>query len=42
MNDKARESLVEQVRSHAFLREYVAFVHGRPVRDRGTWSIISS
>ncbi len=37
MNDKARESLVEQVRSHAFLREYVAFVHGRPVRDRGTW-----
>lgn len=37
MNPVAREHLLAQVRSHAMLREYVAFVQGRPPTPRGVW-----
>ncbi len=36
-NPIARERLIDQVRSHAMKREYVAFVEGRPPAAKGTW-----
>lgn len=36
-NPVARERLIDQVRSHAMKREYVAFVEGRPPASKGTW-----
>ena len=37
MNPKARESLVQQVRSHSFLREYLAIGEGELAQKRGQW-----
>lgn len=33
----ARESLIEQVRSHGLVREYVAYVEGLPEPIKGSW-----
>jgi len=37
MNRSARAHLIEQVRTHAMQREYIAFVEGKPQQPRGTW-----
>ncbi|MFO1477328.1 MAG: RluA family pseudouridine synthase [Verrucomicrobiota bacterium] len=37
MNPAARESLIDQVRSHRMNRVYIAYVEGRPKSPRGTW-----
>jgi 23S rRNA pseudouridine1911/1915/1917 synthase len=37
MNPAARRHLIEQVSSHTMIREYVAFVQGRPPSAKGTW-----
>ncbi len=37
MNPEARESLVQQVRSHSFLREYLAIGEGELAQKRGQW-----
>lgn len=36
-NDSAREGLIQQLRSHEFLREYIAFANGETTADSGTW-----
>ena len=36
-NQAARTSLIEQLRRHEFLREYVAYVKGLPAEPSGTW-----
>lgn len=37
MNPEARESLIQQVRSHSFLREYLAIGEGELTQKRGQW-----
>lgn len=37
MNPSAREHLVKQVRSHSFIREYLALGEGLPKEPRGQW-----
>ena len=37
MNPDARESLIKQVRSHSFLREYLAIGEGELTQKRGQW-----
>ncbi len=37
LNPAAREHLIEQLKSRAMKREYVAFVEGRPQTPKGTW-----
>jgi 23S rRNA pseudouridine1911/1915/1917 synthase len=37
MNPEAREHLVQQVRTHSFLREYLALGDGTPATAKGTW-----
>ncbi|MEO0508315.1 MAG: RluA family pseudouridine synthase [Verrucomicrobiota bacterium] len=37
MNQSAREHLVKQVRSHSFIREYLALGDGLPREPRGQW-----
>jgi len=37
LNPAAREHLIEQLKSRAMKREYVAFVEGRPPVPKGTW-----
>jgi 23S rRNA pseudouridine1911/1915/1917 synthase len=37
MNPNARQSLIEQVSSHAMKRQYIAFVDGRAQTPKGTW-----
>jgi 23S rRNA pseudouridine1911/1915/1917 synthase len=37
MNPQAREHLVDQVRSHSFIREYLALADGVPDPAKGTW-----
>src|SRR6266571_379848 len=37
LNPTAREHLIEQLKSRAMKREYVAFVEGRPPAPKGTW-----
>lgn len=37
MNPEAREHLVQQVRGHSFIREYLALGDGRLVQRRGIW-----
>lgn len=36
-NDTARARLIHQLRSHDFLREYIAFANGEPSVESGTW-----
>ncbi len=37
MNDSARSSLIKQLRSHDFLREYIAYADGDAATPEGTW-----
>jgi len=37
LNPTAREHLIEQLKTRAMKREYVAFVGGRPPAPKGTW-----
>jgi 23S rRNA pseudouridine1911/1915/1917 synthase len=37
-NDEARSVLIEQLRTHRLLREYIAFVDGVPEQKSGTWT----
>jgi 23S rRNA pseudouridine1911/1915/1917 synthase len=37
LNDNARHSLIKQLRSHDFLREYIAYGDGDAVAVKGTW-----
>ncbi|MGJ8639758.1 MAG: RluA family pseudouridine synthase [Opitutaceae bacterium] len=37
MNDTARASLIKQLRSHDFLREYIAYADGDAETPEGTW-----
>ncbi|MGC6424447.1 MAG: RluA family pseudouridine synthase [Lentimonas sp.] len=37
MNDDARRNLIKQLRSHDFLREYVAYADGEAETCEGTW-----
>jgi 23S rRNA pseudouridine1911/1915/1917 synthase len=37
MNPVARQHLIGQVRAHTMIREYVAFVAGRPSAPKSTW-----
>ncbi len=37
MNSTARQHLIEQLKTHAMQREYVAYVEGRPPQAKGTW-----
>ncbi|MFP4156322.1 MAG: RluA family pseudouridine synthase [Opitutales bacterium] len=37
MNPQARQNLVDQVRSHRFIREYLALADGVPDPEKGTW-----
>ncbi|MEN8662098.1 MAG: RluA family pseudouridine synthase [Lentimonas sp.] len=37
MNDTARASLIKQLRSHDFLREYIAYADGDAENSEGTW-----
>ena len=37
MNPAARQQLIEQLKTHAMQREYVAFAHGHFEQPRGTW-----
>ena len=37
LNDTAQEALIGQVRGHRFGRQYVAFAHGEPGTESGTW-----
>lgn len=37
MNDTARHSLIQQLRSHDFLREYIAYADGDAPTPEGTW-----
>ncbi|HSH09727.1 MAG TPA: pseudouridine synthase [Oceanipulchritudo sp.] len=37
LNEDARSDLIEQLRAHTLLREYVAFVDGRAREESGTW-----
>lgn len=36
-NDEARRKLIEQLRSHDFLREYIAYADGDPPETSGVW-----
>ena len=37
LNDNARQHLIKQLRSHNFLREYIAYVDGDATAPEGTW-----
>ena len=37
LNDKARQHLIKQLRSHNFLREYIAYGDGDAATPEGTW-----
>ena len=37
LNDNARQHLIKQLRSHNFLREYIAFGDGDAATPEGTW-----
>ena len=37
LNDKTRQYLIKQLRSHNFLREYIAYADGDVVTSEGTW-----
>ena len=37
LNDSARQHLIEQLRCHNFLREYIAYGDGNAVTPEGTW-----
>jgi 23S rRNA pseudouridine1911/1915/1917 synthase len=37
LNPQARELLIQQLRDHSMRREYVAYVEGRLLTERGTW-----
>jgi 23S rRNA pseudouridine1911/1915/1917 synthase len=38
LNDNARRHLIKQLRSHDFLREYIAYGDGDAAAPKGTWS----
>lgn len=37
MNEEARGRLIDQLRSHAFLREYIAYADGEAPQPEGSW-----
>ncbi len=37
LNDDARRNLIKQLRSHDFLREYIAYADGDAPESKGTW-----